>query len=316
MKGLGPATDYLGSSRDRPIPAKPQQTRTRMRISLCAQVLLGGLAACAIAAGAESCDRRTRSEASRTANKADEQTINARVQLYIEGYAPALAAVDGRLRRVLGVIPGVEVRTRRAIPERPGLSGLKSPASFMEKVQRMLEESRQAWAHHDLVSSAPVGVYPREASLDQALAMTMKALPHEQWAVRDIAGLRVVVPAFDRIADATRTLSNEFRDELVSVKDFYGKEYRNDGYVGRHFVVLVLGKPVEIQLRTRAEDRWASWSHRHVYKKSLSELVEVSEYSRRTGERVLQQETGTCRAPCLPPPCPEVLRIADGCFGW
>lgn len=73
--------------------------------------------------------------------------------------------------------------------------------------------------------------------------------------IEDIAGCRVVLPTWRE----QRELFDRVRGELEVVRE---RDYQRDprhGYRALHAVVHVDDQPVEIQLRTELEDRWANF---------------------------------------------------------
>ena len=84
--------------------------------------------------------------------------------------------------------------------------------------------------------------------------------------IQDIAGCRLVVSG---VVDQDRTLaalSNLFKEATVIDR----RERPSHGYRAVHVVVRMLGRTVEIQLRTELQQKWAELSEK------LSDLIEPS----------------------------------------
>ena len=75
--------------------------------------------------------------------------------------------------------------------------------------------------------------------------------------IEDIAGCRVVLPTVRE----QREVLNRIRAELEVVRERdYQSRPRDSGYRALHAVVRAQGRPVEVQVRTMLEDRWANAS--------------------------------------------------------
>ena len=133
---------------------------------------------------------------------------------------------------------------RRAAGDDPGVEALtfrlKTPASIREKLRRK-------------------GLPATPADAGSAL--------------RDIAGLRVVLADTRQVYDFARLICASPVVELCALRDYIASPKRS-GYRSLHLILRVpvsLGReqllvPVEVQLRTAAMDIWASIEHDMVYK--------------------------------------------------
>jgi putative GTP pyrophosphokinase len=90
----------------------------------------------------------------------------------------------------------------------------------------------------------------------------------------DIAGIRVICNYVDDLYTMADLLLRQDDIELIARKDYIANP-KESGYRSLHLVVLVPvfqaarteRMPVEIQLRTIAQDTWASLEHELKYKK-------------------------------------------------
>lgn len=91
--------------------------------------------------------------------------------------------------------------------------------------------------------------------------------------VRDVAGVRVVTPFVADVYRVLDLLTQQVDIELLEVEDYVAAPKPN-GYRSLHAIVRVpvflsggpVPIPVEVQLRTKAMDFWASLEHRIYYK--------------------------------------------------
>jgi len=72
--------------------------------------------------------------------------------------------------------------------------------------------------------------------------------------IEDIAGCRVVLPTIGEKHHLAELVTQEW--STVRTRDYQTKP--RDGYRALHVVVRAHGRPVEVQLRTELEDRWAN----------------------------------------------------------
>lgn len=104
--------------------------------------------------------------------------------------------------------------------------------------------------------------------------------------MRDIAGIRIIVPYEDDIYTVKEALTMQPSMTVVEEKD-YVKEPKKNGYRSLHLIVemdiyfMHTSKriPVEIQIRTEAMDLWASQEHRLHYKNADPSPETVERFS-------------------------------------
>lgn len=118
--------------------------------------------------------------------------------------------------------------------------------------------------------------------------------------LNDIAGVRVICSFIDDVYDVTSALLQQDDITLIAIKD-YIKNPKPNGYRSLHLIIEVpiflqhekhMVK-VEIQLRTIAQDFWASLEHQMRYKKNFeftddmaNELLECATLSADLDERM------------------------------
>ncbi len=118
--------------------------------------------------------------------------------------------------------------------------------------------------------------------------------------LNDIAGIRVICSFLDDVYDVAEALLNQDDIKLIRKKD-YIKNPKPNGYRSLHLIIEVpiflqhekhMVK-VEIQLRTIAQDFWASLEHQMRYKKNFEfteamadELLECATMSAKLDERM------------------------------
>jgi hypothetical protein len=124
-----------------------------------------------------------------------------------------------------------------------------------------------------------------------------KLLRHPKMALstmEDIAGLRVILPSQ---AEAYRVYRRVKKNWTIRRERDYVLDPKDDGYRALHLVVIKKGWPVEIQIRTERQDRWAQSAEAltRVLGRGLKfgEHVEiVSDYFRVLGELYALQDAG------------------------
>jgi len=234
---------------------------------------------------------------------------------FVESHRPALEVVYEELVDLTRDLPGSEV-TARKDRRKPGALGLKEPHKVEEKIYRKLVENRERWRQFRAGRTAQPGELPEEISMARARTRIFEASPQAPEALRDVAGLRIIVHDLKAMREADQRIRAHYTTRIIRYKDFLGPAYKGDGYRSIHFVVVARGKPVEVQLRTKAQHRWAGWSHDVVYKGRFKNHDEVRNYGREAGELLHRRELGRCPPPCTPPPCPVVLSSRGQCFDW
>ena len=94
--------------------------------------------------------------------------------------------------------------------------------------------------------------------------------------IYDVAGVRVICPFLDDVYDLERALLEQDDITLIQRKD-YIKNPKANGYRSLHLILSVpiflsggkRGVKVELQIRTKAMDAWASLEHQLRYKKDF-----------------------------------------------
>lgn len=129
-----------------------------------------------------------------------------------------------------------------------------------------------------------------ESTLEKCERKGWKISEETFLAMHDIAGVRIIVPFLDdveRVRDAITRRKNLIIDEERD----YIKKPKRSGYRSYHMIVKVRVPfmyddkciPVEIQIRTKAQDFWSSMEHKLRYKNQdpapevASEFAEFSE---------------------------------------
>jgi len=233
--------------------------------------------------------------------------------VFVEGHGPALEAAVKELTTLAATVKDARVKTRRN-NEEPGKPGLKEPRKVEEKIYRDLVKSRAHWQDHRDGKSDKVGDFPEATTPAEARTLVLGAAPQDPIAIRDIAGVRLIVPDLPAVRAVEELVRKHYGNRIIRFKDFLGTHYRGDGYRSVHFVIIQAEKPVEIQIRTEAQNHWARWEHHLVYKGRFKQNQAVRKYTRTVAEILHQRETDTCPPPCTLPECPRILHEADRCF--
>lgn len=136
----------------------------------------------------------------------------------------------------------------------------------------------RAWESHTDDYNLFDSVHPRIKEFDsvrEKMGRKYKKLPltieNIKLKIMDVAGIRIVVPFKDDIARVQELLQN--RLVVVEVKDYINNPKEN-GYRSLHLQVqaevpwgtTLITVPIEIQIRTKAMDVWASIEHIIYYK--------------------------------------------------
>ncbi len=230
---------------------------------------------------------------------------------YVAAHEDALAAVTTTVSELAATIPGAEVMTR-SDPSR-SRPALKEPHKVEEKIYRMILESQEAWARQPRGEGNP-GNLPLDIKPPAARQLILNADPRAPHAIRDIAGLRIVLPDRGQLHQMDKLLRQTYQERIIRYKDFMGSHYRGNGYRAIHMVVLEGERPVEIQIRTGRQQRWAKWEHSLIYKGPFKNDPEAIAYATAVADRLHQQDIDRCPPPCPLPDCPTRLRDAAGCY--
>lgn len=137
-------------------------------------------------------------------------------------------------------------------------------------------------------------------SLKEKLESRKKGRPIES--ITDIVGARITVPDMNRYKQAISQIEKKFK--VLERDDYVEKGHPSgSGYRSHHFLVEVKGKPVEIQIRTPRQTRWADWAHDTIYKGHLRDHPDVLNYARAMSEHYYAKDLGKMsNVPDCPPP--------------
>ncbi|MFT4303545.1 MAG: hypothetical protein ACMXYG_03200 [Candidatus Woesearchaeota archaeon] len=178
---------------------------------------------------------------------------------------------------------------------------LKEPYKIEEKVFRDLMESENLW------NIGKPGSFPKGTTIDEARRMVFEALPRQDFALRDIAGTRIIVSSIDEQRTIAKLIDDNYGGRVIKTKDFL-QNPRDKRYYAIHKIIVVDDYPVEIQIRTKLQTKWADWEHYTVYKGSHKKNDVVLEYTRQIAEAINNFEQGLCPHPCRLPSVPFELR--------
>jgi len=84
-----------------------------------------------------------------------------------------------------------------------------------------------------------------------------------QYDMQDLTGTRITVKNIREEKLAIKKLQQNY--EVVEVED-YVKHPKEQGYRSIHAIIIYKGKPVEVQIRTKNQTKWADWGHDVLYK--------------------------------------------------
>ncbi len=118
----------------------------------------------------------------------------------------------------------------------------------------------------------------------------------------DIAGVMLVIPNYAAIPMVTHDIENEFdvKEEIDLIND-----QRGNGYRAIHYVVVVDGRHVEIQIQTARGNIWAFLIHELVYKGPYEEKSNVDKYLIEVSRRIFLLDSGfTIQIPPIPADLP------------
>jgi len=127
----------------------------------------------------------------------------------------------------------------------------------------------------------------------------------------DIAGVMLVIPNYAAIPMVTHAIENEFdvKEEIDLIND-----KRGNGYRAIHYVVVVDGRHVEIQIHTARGNIWAFLIHELVYKGPYEAKSNVDKYLIAVSRRIFLLDSGF--ATQIPPiladlPAPAKTQIEE-----
>jgi len=127
----------------------------------------------------------------------------------------------------------------------------------------------------------------------------------------DIAGVMLVIPNYAAIPMVTHSIENEFdvKEEIDLIND-----KRGNGYRAIHYVVVVDGRHVEIQIHTARGNIWAFLIHELVYKGPYEEDSNVDKYLIEVSRRIFLLDSGfATQIPPIPAdlPAPAKTKIEE-----
>ena len=114
--------------------------------------------------------------------------------------------------------------------------------------------------------------------------------------IRDIAGIRIITLFKDDVYKIRDALIKQPSMEVLEERD-YIKNPKETGYRSYHLIVAMhiyfreraISVPVEIQIRTKNEDNWASLEHHTRYKNEFLSDEDMSEESIAKRDKMLQE---------------------------
>lgn len=115
--------------------------------------------------------------------------------------------------------------------------------------------------------------------------------------LNDVAGIRVICSFIDDIYTVARMLAKQDDITVLAVKD-YIRNPKPNGYRSYHMIVEVpvyfsdnkKFLRVEVQIRTKAMDFWASLEHQLKYKKDLPEAQDIVEELKECADVIAQTD--------------------------
>lgn len=242
-----------------------------------------------------------------------DQAVGPDTHKFINSHRPALEQVLTRLGALTKELPAVRIKTRKN-PEDPNRPGLKEPCKVEEKIYRNWQDSNRHWDEVKVEGDEGKGDFPQGTSIATARKLVFFAPPEVPYALRDIAGLRIIAATLDEVFLIDKQMRQLFGKNIIRYKDFIHKQYRGNGYRSVHFVVVSGGKPVEIQVRTERQQRWASWEHDLTYKGPLKDCPVSSSYARAVADVLFMRDQNQCPSGCPLPKCPKRLQSEKHCF--
>ena len=127
----------------------------------------------------------------------------------------------------------------------------------------------------------------------------------------DIAGTRVTAPTLEKAQEAMHRIERTFK--VTERNDYLEGHPSGSGYRSVHYIVEVAGRPVELQVRTPRQTRWADWAHDTTYKGDVGKAPGVAEYARGMSDYFHALDRGQTHD-AHKPDCPEALRSQRLCL--
>lgn len=165
----------------------------------------------------------------------------------------------------------------------------------LTNVQKQMERSKDGY---NIFDSIEYRIKSFESTLGKLrrreMPMTIKSIH----SLHDVAAVRIITPFRDDIWKAAESLKNQNSLKIVETKDYVNNPKEN-GYMGYHVIgemkFHLYGNectvPIEIQIRDKAMDLWASLEHIINYK-NPEPTPEVVEHFRQIAE-ILNNFDGT-----------------------
>jgi hypothetical protein len=231
----------------------------------------------------------------------EETTENVKQSLISRGIADSNGVMlDSSGRKIIDSY-GNPVTIISARKDSLGKLAVKDPHKVEEKIFKDLIESENLW------NSGKKGIFPRGTNVDEARRMVFNARPEIDFALRDIAGTRITVSSIDEQRSIAKLIDDTYSGSVIKTKDFHQKP-KGDGYFAIHKVIVIDGAPVEVQIRTPLQTKWADWGHDGIYKGPYKNNDVVKQYSKRVGEVIHRFEQGLCPHPCRLPQIPSEIK--------
>ena len=122
----------------------------------------------------------------------------------------------------------------------------------------------------------------------------------------DIVGVRIIIPDYAALPIVTNTLESEFD---VQEKDSFINDQRGIGYRAIHYIVVVDGHFVEIQIHTVRGTMWASLNHKLVYKGPYEANSKVDNYFKELSRAIYLLDSGLgSQLPPIPADFPPAVK--------
>jgi ppGpp synthetase/RelA/SpoT-type nucleotidyltranferase len=183
----------------------------------------------------------------------------------------------------------------------------------IEKVQAFIDQFRPTYDSFtaDFHSSfAQFGQtearFKNADSLQEKLVRKGYGLDH----VADVVGTRITVASIKDLNAARLAIYDKYGSAIIKEENKVNRA-DDSGYRALHFDLRVNGMPVEVQLRTARQSKFAEWCHPTVYKGALNGLPRAISYARRVSSALYRADLG---GKYEQPECPPAVLRAKGCF--
>lgn len=205
------------------------------------------------------------------------------------------------------------IKAQVPMPEAPGPAPIKGTdvdhaelathlASYQEPLNAAVDQLSQ------LFSGAPVAGRLRETASFVG-KLQRKEKPIEE--IEDAASIRVTVKSIEEEQAAAERIRRSF--EVRSEEDYLTTP-KGGLYRGFHFVVVVDGKPIEIQVRTPRQTALADAIHDFsIAIQGMTPPPEAMPYFKQVSDYFAGEDGGEPGQNGTIPPCPPVVASAHGC---